>query len=728
MNCNECFEAFSSALDGELAPSEQNAMTDHLESCQDCRALQTKMLALSAELKAQPFPEVPEARVKQLAAQALEGAQASRLGWLRRLIRLPYENWALRASFRTLSFSTLAVMVFLSGLVRHLLPSYSGGEAVSKTGLPNASQWWSYAPSQTTLVLVAVLTLLVGLWVAGLPGFLLDLWTGSKLTQKDILRLGLGSLCLGPVITLPLLAGLALPQYVLLCSAWAAACLILTYLVVAFQTPRPLPRLAVDFVILTIVVGLLEWLARAAQSFPSPQELGVLVSLLVGSVPFQVLALSTACLLLSFIAFTLGLTTAIPSYRAGGGRLLAVLFFLSSAALGVYSFQTFNPLSVAEPVKARFVGERRAFLLGSSKDNTWILSSLAYPALEVNVVGSEVAPRAARLRLLAAYLDWDESAVLESLVKWAEGAPGVTWGLASFVDELGQRRQNVLSVPTKARIQAVESLLANLRWRILDRVQLSNQKSSVKGTVMGLRGQPLEAPLRLLKLKDGETLNQATRRLAEEHDRSQVLLDSDQLQPNLGLPGQRVAVPNQEGEYEFARLEPGRYVLCVLLTEPQTLTLNPTIPGIFQLDDEQSLELPEIRLTAGEEGQELSLAVERWEAGGPVTFSENSEVTTARLEPGASITGFVETEIFAGGKGRLKVLTVAEPETEAELRALYYAKSGRMLKDWTLDLSGSSGPRELPIDSGKEPGYLQLIVSSRKGQITVKSLKWESSN
>ena len=155
MNCNECFEAFSSALDGELDPAEQSAMTEHLEDCQDCQRLQTKMLALSAELKAQPFPQVPEQRVVRIAARALEGAQASRLGWLRRVIRLPYENWALRAALRAFSFSTLAILVFFAGIVRHLLPSYSGVEAVAKSGLPHSSDWWAIDLSQSSLLILA---------------------------------------------------------------------------------------------------------------------------------------------------------------------------------------------------------------------------------------------------------------------------------------------------------------------------------------------------------------------------------------------------------------------------------------------------------------------------------------------------------------------------------------------------------------------------------------------
>ncbi|MCA9781800.1 MAG: zf-HC2 domain-containing protein, partial [Candidatus Eremiobacteraeota bacterium] len=65
MTCNDCFEAFSCALDGELEPELQEAMNDHLESCADCRHLQTRMLSLSAEMKGQSFPVVPESQVRK---------------------------------------------------------------------------------------------------------------------------------------------------------------------------------------------------------------------------------------------------------------------------------------------------------------------------------------------------------------------------------------------------------------------------------------------------------------------------------------------------------------------------------------------------------------------------------------------------------------------------------------------------------------------------------------
>ena len=146
---------------------------------------------------------------------------------------------------------------------------------------------------------------------------------------------------------------------------------------------------------------------------------------------------------------------------------------------------------------------------------------------------------------------------------------------------------------------------------------------------------------------------------------------------------------------------------------------------MIELSDGQQLELPPIQLTSGVAGQDISLAEKDWQAEGVVDFSANSDLTTAKLTPGSSISGFVDSTLFSGGKARLKILAEPSEAGQAHLLVRFLAKNGRELNTWRLPLSGLSVYNELIIDTDGLLGYLQLSFVSQKGQLTVKKIKLE---
>jgi Putative zinc-finger len=721
MTCNECFEAFSSALDGELDPNEQTALEDHLESCADCQHLRARMLALSADLKAQPFPQQTAVQLKSLATDALAGAQATRWGWTRGWLRIPYENWPLRMALRLVSSGSLVLAVFVALIVRNLLPAYTGVEAVSKAGLPDTQAWLSWNPAPEMLLWGSVIVLVVGLWTSGIPGFLIDLWSGTGLALKDLVRLGLSTLLIGPVAAFPLLADLDLGGYILACSLWAGLCLLISYLLIAFKTQRPLPRLAVDFVGVTLLIGLLEWLGRTSLKSYDARDIERLLALLVGSASFKTLEESLGFLVLSFLFLTLGLGGVVPSYRAVGGRFAAALCLVLGTGMLVYGGSILGRLDVDTPVKAELVGPRRAYILGSSQKNPWLLSHLEFPRLDVNVVGAESSPRAAQLRLMAAFLDWNERAVLEVLASWSERAPGVTWGLTSFTDSLGVRKQDVLTVPSTERRDVIATMLRKLRWRVLDQVVLSESTGVVSGRVENYPG----SPLRLMKVEDRESVDQVAGTLSQEQEMVAELLQTGSVRSNFSLPKYRFTTTDPTGRFEFSRVPDGNYMLVLFMNEPAALTLNASIPGLIQLKNGEQVEFSPIRLTTGEEGTDIQLNGPRWQTQGRVEFSMNSEVTTAKLGEGATLVGFVENEIFTGGKARIKGLVEGSTEARGSLNVRFFGKNGRLLKEWDTPLSGTAELNELEVDTEGLSGYLQLSFTSKLGSLTLMSVKLE---
>jgi len=199
----------------------------------------------------------------------------------------------------------------------------------------------------------------------------------------------------------------------------------------------------------------------------------------------------------------------------------------------------------------------------------------------------------------------------------------------------------------------------------------------------------------------------------------------EQTGQNFSLPQQRTAQTDEEGRFSFSRVPDGRYVLAILSDQPSHFTLNSSIPGVFEITDGAKIELDTIRLTVGEVGTDVDLSANRWQATGSVSFSGNSELTTAKIEAKSSITGFVDSKVFAGGRARIKFLTRASSFSSGTLVAKFYSRDGRLLREWQTPIADRTQLNELDIDSRAEEGYLQLIISCQTGQLTVQTIKLE---
>jgi predicted anti-sigma-YlaC factor YlaD len=722
MTCDECFEAFSASLDFELPGDEQEAMNEHLDGCPDCQRLRTKLLSMSAEMKGQPFPEPAPEALKAMTEAALAGLQTSRWGLLRRFLRAPYENLLSRHGLRVASFGGVTALVTLSAIARWLLPPYVGMESAAKKGLPEAATWLAWAPSSGALTWAALTVIIVAAWTGGLPALLSDLWSEARLTHRQVGAAALGLALAGPFAALPLLAGLELGAYVLVCCFWTGLCLVAAFALIAFKTPRPLPRLALDFAALVLPLGLLEALARAALDLPRALECQPAIAMLVGSVPFPTLA---SCLILLASATTLlgsGLAGLIPSYRGGGGRALPLLLILGGLGGLAYGWLEVTPRGVVSPVRAQLKESRQAYLLAAGPENPWLLPAIDYPRLEVDVAGPGVDPRAARLRLASAYLDWDEARALLALRTWADNAPGVTWGLSSFVDSLGQRQGPLLTLPTEERQQAVAHLLGQLRWRVLAESALSSDRGSVSGRIEGAQGRREGVRLRLIEV-NGE-LSTTLADLAKEADLARTLVAGDDLDSDFSVPLQRTVTSGVDGEFEITRVPDGQYVLAILSEQALSLTHNSTIPGVFEVKDGQKVRLEPIRLTVGSQGEDLTLDDSRWRAEGAVKFAVESSGPSLTVLPGAVVSTVVDGQTFSSGTAKVKVLTDGEPGAVGLLRVSLLSKEGRLHKESELELEGM-GLQELEIASGDRQGYLRVALVGVSGRLKVKAVKLE---
>jgi len=715
MTCNDCFEALSCVLDGELEPELQDAMNDHLESCADCRHLQTRMLALSAEMKGQFFPVVPESEVRKIVQTALTESATVSWDWLRRLLRFPYENWLPRTALRLVSYGTMLLLVLQTLIIRYVAPLYSGLEATSEQGLEGLSSWPAWSPPLEMVQWWALLVFVVGAWTAGAPGLVVDLWGNSRLIKKDVLTLGTGLLLVGPAMFLPLLAELQVGRYLCACCLWAGICALVTYALLLFKTQRSLPKLAVDFAILALFLGVLEASARRALELDGPATLGNLIELSAGHFSFAGIVSGLALAGGAVILTILGLASFARSYRSRGGAAVGVVALALAAICAAKT-----PLwSVEQNVLIQKDTTQVAYVLGSARSNPWVLSRESYPGL---AAGDDTStPEAARVSLLAAYLRWDEAGFLSLLSSWADRAPGVTWGLVSFIDTLGVRNGTTLTVPTEERRKLVSHLLQKLKWRRLNYVVLSEPGAIIDGTLIGLDGSPAaNVPLRLFKISDDGSIEDVLVRLSEEQQWARELLTQNIPSPAETFPRRLSVVTDSSGSFRFSRLPAGRYFVAILMEQELNLTLNSSIPGSIDLKEGKRTELGRIRLSVGTEGRDISLAPDRWRSEGKVSFSTNSEIDSAKLEPRATLTGFVDTQTFAGGRARVKFVSQGAGTVEAR----FFSKEGDLNERFQTELS-ETGFDELEVDTGEQDGYLQLVVSAKDRQLNLNYVKIE---
>ena len=88
MSCDKYHKLISSSLDDELSRSEREALSDHLDQCDDCRALSLRLgrglSAFTALEAAEPAPELSPYLAERISARAVEQAAEGR-PWLVRL-------------------------------------------------------------------------------------------------------------------------------------------------------------------------------------------------------------------------------------------------------------------------------------------------------------------------------------------------------------------------------------------------------------------------------------------------------------------------------------------------------------------------------------------------------------------------------------------------------------------------------------------------------------------
>jgi anti-sigma factor RsiW len=721
MTCDECFEAVSASVDGELPADDHEAMNEHLDGCSDCQRLRARLLSLSAEMKGQPFREPEPEAVKALTEAALAGTQPTAWKLPRQILRAPYERWPWRLGLRAASLTAITALVGLSAIVRWILPAYDGVEAVAREGRPDSATWIAWAPDPALLPWLSLLGLLIGAWTCGAPALVEDLWREAKISHRQVAQAFLGMIAIGPFLALPLLGSLELGGFVLACCLWTGLCLLSGFALVAFKSPRPLPQLALDFVALVLPFGLLEWMARVSLKLPGAPECQPAINLLAGSLPFSTLAAGVAVLSGSALLLGCGLSGFVSPYRGAGGRPCSALLVLCGAGCLLYAWSEARTVGgLVFPPQAELRGGRSAYLLASGGANPWLLPSLEYPALQWESGGRGVDPRADRLAVASAYMSWDEAAMLKALTAWADRAPGVTWGLSDFVDSLGRRQGAVLALPTEARQQTVAHLLQRLRWRMLAESVLAQERGVVRGRLEGpggLQGQKL----RLIEVKAG--IPEVLDGLAAEVRWAGAVVGSQELGLEFAAPAQRSTVTGPSGEFEFERVPPGRYVLALLPEANLSLTANETLPGVFEVGDGE-VRLPDITLSVGSQGHDIVLEPRAWRSEGQVEFSVSAGGPVCQMQASSLCSAFVDGELFHSGTARVKLLATGQPAAGAALSAKILARDGRLIAETTHPID-SSGLQELVISSHGRDGYLQIAIVSGQGSLQVRGVRVE---
>lgn len=713
MTCDECFEAVSASVDGELPGDEREAMHLHLDDCADCQRLRSRLLSLSAEMKVQPFPEPGPAEARAVLEAALASLTTSRWSALRRLLRFPWESAAWRHGLRLASFGGAAGLAGLALIVRWILPPYSGTEATALGSLPDPL-WSQAAGALPALAWMPLLVMLAAAWTGGWPALLADLQGEARVQPGQVVAAALGMAVAGPFAALPLLAGLQPGAYVLVCCLWSGVCLLAAFALVAFKTPRPLPRLALDFAALVLPLALLESLARAALTLPQASEYEPAIALLVGGQSLSALCLGLAGLLLSLTLLGAGLAGALPPYRGGNGRAIAVLMLaagLSGLAYGVREARAHLP----SPPRLH-LESGQVYLLATGESNPWLLPTLPYPNLKLEKPGT--GQDGLRAEVAAAYMAWDEPRMLQATRQWADASPGVAWGLSSFVDSLGQRRGPELTVPGEERQKLVRELLGELRWRVLSDVRVSTDSGSVSGRVVDARGRREGLRLRLLEVK-GE-LRDVEAQLAAESDWAERVAAGGRF--DSALPLLRTTLSDAEGEFSFSQVPPGRYVLALLPEQPSALTVNSSLPGVFEVGRGEA-RLEPIRLSEGGQAEDLSLEAGRWQAQGPVEFALSADGPSASLASGAVISTLVDDHPFDTGSARLKALLEGEPEARGLLKLTLLSKDGRRQAESELEVH--PGACELEIAARGREGYLQIALVASQGSLRARAVRLE---
>ena len=720
MTCDECFEAVSASVDGELPGDQSEAMHLHLDDCADCQRLRERLLSLSAEMKVQPFPEPGPAQVQSVLEAAVSSLTTSRWSALLRLLRCPWESAPWRHGLRLASFGGAAGLAAVALIVRWILPPLSGTEATALGSVP-APFWGQLGSALPALAWLPLLVMLLAAWTGGWPALLSDLHGETRVQPGQVAAAAAGLALAGPFAAVPLLAGLEVGAYVLVCCLWTGICLLAAFAIIAFKTTRPLPRLALDFAVLVLPLALLESLARAGLALPQASEYQPAIAHLVGTLPFPTICAALGLLALSMTLLGAGLVGTIPTYRGAGGRALGLLLLIAGLGCLGYGFKrAYNLGSGSMSSRVRLETSRQAYLLSASEANPWLLPALAYPRLEVES-GGDPRPRSRRLAVASAYLDWDEEATLDGVRNWAENAPGVAWGLSAFVDSLGRRQNPVeLTLPSEERQKLVNELIHKLRWRVLATTALSSAPGSVHGRLVDARGHRQGLRLRLIEVKGDLSAVEAG--LASEAAWAEKVADGDDLAAGYSLPVQRTAVTDAEGEFTSSRVPAGRYVLAFLPEQASPLTVNPSLPGIFEVG-EGKLTLEPVRLSDGGQAEELPLQPGRWQAQGAVEFALSADGPSATMARGAVLSTLIDDHPFDSGSAHLKVLMHGGPEARVLLKLTLLSKDGRRQSESEQEVG--QGLSELEIASRGREGYLQVVVLAISGNPRLKAARLE---
>ncbi|MGE0493204.1 MAG: zf-HC2 domain-containing protein [Vulcanimicrobiota bacterium] len=698
MTCDQCFESLSAQLDGQLAGAEQEAMDSHLESCHYCQTMRDRMFELSGQLRTQSFPATSAETAAQLSKLALEQAGHRGGWWWARLVRAPDELGWLGTSIRLLLFTFVTWMSVLNLLRDWAVPAFEKGELVARESFAQAQSWSQFTSWASLPAWAPALVLLVGAWTFGLPTLLGELWNEPRVKPGRPIRLALGLMLMAPVAAFPRLAQLNPAGFVTMTCGWAGLALGLGFLLVLVKTPRSLPQLALDFVCLVPLLAGLEWLVRqAGRHAPGPEQLEPALHLLLAHVDFQRLVWWSLAMAL---AVALGVAAATSLASAGRGTWFEATVLgglgLALGLAGLHQIKTALPHGSPRLAEA---DQRRVLVLAPDPDNRWLVSARAYPRLELEgSPGHDLLGH--NLRLAQAVLDWNEQAVSEEVSQWVRG-PGIDWGLAGFLDGLGERRQGRLVMPTTQRRLLAEEVLERTHWRGIDAVEKASSGTTVEGKLQVAHAQPTR--VRLIPEAIGPTLELLAREQAQARQLGQVVIPRP-----LPLASQtRFAEVDEQGRFRFEAVAPGRYLMAVLLDGPADFTVHSSLPGQFEVGP-RPLDLGDIVLTRAHSELELSLEPESWTPEGKVGFLAGSEGPYLRLETGASASRFLGTVPYLGKTVRFQLVS----RGRGRLRVGLYTKEAGLKAEQTCRLEGDRSVHEVELEAGSMPGYFRVSLES----------------